>query len=232
MTTKVLESTNNFVVQTDDSTSNSLDKRTVTCSCNCSANLSTNPSSSSHFKNTCTCTNSLSIMNKQTNELGVNSNDIKNIKERHMSIDSARDSGIGDNSNFTDIDTPKFDDESHNDIKNIDLSNHTLEISDDQITLNINDDGRCDLDEPSKQVQEISVNEPDMRGFWQPKQKRSITDLLPENSFYLIHPSRYIFPGAELYIDPDEKINYFDNSSSDSSDSESETENENADSSF
>lgn len=219
-------------MQTDENTSNSVEKSTATCSCNCATNLSTNPSSSTQLKNICTCTNSVSIMNKETNELGVNSNDIKNIKERHMSIDSARDSGIGDNSNFTDIDTPKFDDESHGDIKNIDLSSRTLEISDDQITLNVSNDGRCDSDEPPQNMQETSINEPDMRGFWQPKQKRSITDLLPENSFYLIHPSRYIFPGAELYIDPDEKVNYFDNSSSDSSDSESETENENADSSF
>ncbi|XP_022906438.1 NAD-dependent protein deacetylase sirtuin-1 [Onthophagus taurus] len=103
------------------------------------------------------------------------------IKERHESIDSARDSGIGDNSNFMDGDT----------------MTETVTMS-------------------------------DMRGYWQPKEKRSIAERLPKDSFYLIPPSRYIFPGAEVYYDPD---NYLDNSSSSDS-TESESEQDNLDVSF
>lgn len=163
--------------------------------------------------------NQPSIINKSDNEPSDNSDHVKGIKERHISIDSARDSGIGENSNFTDIDTSKFDEET--DSKNID----TNELSE--------TDGNCASTSTTESLlQSSNTNEADMRGFWQPKQKRSITERLPQKSFYLIHPSRYIFPGAELYIDPDEKINYFDSMSSDSSDSDSETETENIDSSF
>lgn len=97
-----------------------------------------------------------------------------------MSVDSARDSGIGENSNFTDV-------EEHRGAED-DSSLH------------------------------------DLRGFWQPKVKRSLVDRLPHDSLYLIEPSRYIFPGAEVYYDPDDKLAYED-SSSDSLDSESECEN-------
>lgn len=103
-----------------------------------------------------------------------------------MSVDSARDSGIGDNSNFTDV-------EEHPEAGS----------------------GGCGSAEDSLT---------DLRGFWQPKVKRSLVDRLPPDSFYLIPPSRYIFPGAEVYYDPDEKLSYED-SSSDSQDSESECEN-------
>lgn len=110
----------------------------------------------------------------------------KESKERHMSVDSARDSGIGDNSNFTDV-------EEHTETGG----------------------GGCGSTEDSLT---------DLRGFWQPKVKRSLVDRLPPNSFHLIPPSRYIFPGAEVYYDPDEKLSYED-SSSDSQESDSECEN-------
>lgn len=75
--------------------------------------------------------------------------------------------------------------------------------------------------------------EVNMRGYWQPKQKRSLAERLPPNTLYLIPPNRYIFPGAEYFIDSDEKYDYFDNSSLDSSDSESETtENDTVDNFF
>lgn len=107
--------------------------------------------------------------------------------------------GIGDNSNFTDVDTAKFE----------------LPEEPCSSTANINPTTTTDLVTPADK----SI---DLRGFWLPKQKCSLADRLPENSFYLIQPSRYIFPGAEYFIDPDEKYNYFDNTSSESCDSESE----------
>lgn len=100
------------------------------------------------------------------------------LKERHISVDSARDSGIGEGSNFTD-------------------------------------------------VYSMSKNE-NLRNLWEPKVKHSLADRLPKNMYYLVQPSRYIFPGAEVYYDPDEKYGFSDDDSlsdSDSSDSESDTDN-------
>lgn len=108
----------------------------------------------------------------------------KVTKERHMSVDSARDSGIGENSNFTDVDTCKFE--------SADESNDCRSV-------------------------------PDL-GLWEPKRKCNLADRLPPDSFYLVPPSRYVFPGAEIFYDPDEKYNsYFEgSSSSDSSETEME----------
>lgn len=176
----------------------------------CNEDSLTNPSSSTNYNHYLTSINSKTV--KELDKANC-------IKERHISIDSARDSGIGENSNFTDIDTLKFDEE-NGENKNLEES-ESLEPNISNVT-------------DSESIEAVQSNESSevMKGYWQPKQKRSITERLPEKSFYLIHPSRYIFPGAELYIDPDEKVNYFDNSSSDSSDSDSETETENVDSSF
>lgn len=151
-----------------------------------------------------------------------------------MSIDSARDSGIGDNSNFTDTDTLKVDD-------NLDEVPDCLK--EEAATICSSSETNCQVvpslfvntlktekctsstNSNSDISNNVQYNTVDMKGFWEPKQKRSLTERLPKNSFYLIAPSRYIFPGAEVYYDPDEKCNYFDsNSTSDSSESESDME--------
>lgn len=116
---------------------------------------------------------------------GLSELETKTIKERHMSVDSARDSGIGENSNFTDVDTCKF--------------------------------------ESADESSDCKSSAPDLR-MWEAKHKCSLADRLPPNSFYLVPPSRYVFPGAEIYYDPEEKYNnYFEgSSSSDSSETEME----------
>ncbi|KAJ8946099.1 hypothetical protein NQ318_010396 [Aromia moschata] len=74
---------------------------------------------------------------------------------------------------------------------------------------------------------ENSTGSSDLRGYWQPKSKKSLAERLPKNMFHLIPPSRYIFPGARYSTIPT-KLHYEgDSSSSDSSDSESETESPN-----
>lgn len=168
--------------------------RDETCSCTCQA--STKCSSLTVEKSiecNCIC-KQMSIINKQSvlDTEVVNSLDIKAIKERHMSVDSARDSGIGENSNFTD-----------------------LEAIDEKIT---------DISQSEEKISCFeSTSSSDMKGFWQPKIKKSLAERLPSKSFYLVKPSRYIFPGAEIYYDPDEKLGYYErSSSSSSSDSESE----------
>lgn len=106
-----------------------------------------------------------------------------------MSVDSARDSGIGENSNFTDV-----------------------------------EEQRCSgVGDDNSNTSSSLLH--DLRGFWQPKIKRSLIERLPNDTFYLIPPSRYIFPGAEVLYDPDDKLSYEDSSSSDTLDSESECEN-------
>lgn len=178
----------------------------------------TSPSSSTNYNQ------SMSIISsdKQTALGSAEDHVTKSIKERHISIDSAKDSGIGENSNFTDIDTSKFDEE----------SKQTESGESESISPENGNRISTETETDTETLLNADSSEADMRGLWQPKQKRSITERLPEKSFYLIQPSRYIFPGAELYIDPDEKVNYFD-STTDSSDSdESETETENVDSSF
>ncbi|XP_017772877.1 PREDICTED: NAD-dependent protein deacetylase sirtuin-1 isoform X1 [Nicrophorus vespilloides] len=170
----------------------------------------------------------------------------QSIKERHMSVDSARDSGIGENSNFTDVDTMRYDEDTgdkvHGEPKKIQnasdrdsfLNNCELELSSNGFTENNEEVAAVAETASSAAVTSIPTQSKvqDMQGYWQPKEKRSITDRLPANSYYLIQPSRYIFPGAELFYDPDEKCSYFDNASSDSSDSESEAEPAPPDSTF
>lgn len=127
------------------------------------------------------CTDdNMTVINEESQE-ACNSEDAKdgkNQKERHISIDSARDSGIGEGSNLTD-------------------------------------------------GYSLGKNE-SLRNLWEPKVKYSLADRLPKNMYYFIHPSRYIFPGAEVFYDPDEKYGFSDDddssSDSDLSDSESETD--------
>lgn len=197
-----------YKIGEDTTTSDSVEVSATCSKEKCPGDL-TNPSSSLQI-NYNQYINTLSINSNSTEQM-VNSDNAKSIKERHISTDSAKDSGIGENSNFTDIDTSKFDEET---VKNVEQLN----------VVNVNESSTSELTTSSETS--------DMKDFWQPKEKRSITERLSDKCFYLIHPSRYIFPGAELYIDPDEKINYFDNSSSESSESDSETETENGDSSF
>ncbi|KAJ8976872.1 hypothetical protein NQ317_001196 [Molorchus minor] len=171
------------------------------CRCPVSTKHSPLNSDKEPESNNCTCHVNLnrSIIDKDSDSINF---DLKTVKERHMSIDSARDSGIGENSNFTDLET-KYDDMS---------------------------------DENSRKIQSRKTRavvftwscSSDLRGYWQPKIKKSLADRLPSNSFHLIPPSRYIFPGAEVYYDPDEKLHYEgDSSSSDTSDSESDTDSPN-----
>ncbi|KAK9728155.1 Sir2 family [Popillia japonica] len=167
----------------------------------------------SELHTTCSYTSNLSIISKDADISSDFDHSIKLTKERHMSIDSARDSGIGENSNFADTDPLKSEeilDEVPNctrdDVTKMDNSNEATcqvvpsifgcTLKTDSCTLEIsrNDDA----------IDNLHCNVVDMRGFWEPKQKRSITERLPENSFYLIAPSR--------------------NSTSDSSESESEVE--------
>ncbi|ERL91577.1 hypothetical protein D910_08907, partial [Dendroctonus ponderosae] len=124
--------------------------------------------------------------------------DGKSTKERHISIDSALDSGIGENSNFTDLETESGKEGS---------SNFATDLSSESSSCNVKGSETC-LNEKSN----------DMRSYWQPKAKRSLAERLPPNSYHLVAPSRYIFPGAEVYYDPDEK-----SSSSDDEDSSSDT---------
>lgn len=150
-------------------------QESVVCNCN---NSSTNNKSSSSLENNnsssgksvCACA-----------ERSIN-NMVQQSKERHMSVDSARDSGIGENSNFTDVEE------------------HRISVEDESSSMH------------------------DLRGFWQPKVKRSLVDRLPHDSFYLVPPSRYIFPGAEVFYDPDDEKLSYEDSSSDSLESESEFE--------
>lgn len=105
--------------------------------------------------------------------------EIKNmIKERHISVDSARDSGIGECSNLTDG---------------------------------------------------LNKNEDSMKNLWEPKVKHSLAERLPKNMYYVVPPSRYIFPGAEVYYDPDEKYGYSDDDDDEDDDQEEEEEEEDDD---
>ncbi|XP_046631296.1 NAD-dependent protein deacetylase sirtuin-1-like [Daphnia pulicaria] len=59
----------------------------------------------------------------------------------------------------------------------------------------------------------------DMTGWWEPRIKVNLADQLPENTYLTVQPGRYLFPGAELFYDPDEEVESDSDSSSDSSDS-------------
>ncbi|CAH1975885.1 unnamed protein product [Acanthoscelides obtectus] len=135
-------------------------------------------------------------------------------KERHMSIDSARDSGIGENSNFTDRCEESSDEtegatSSSSGRFGLVSKNHEVKSSDSMIQDNSQ-----------------SPTSTDLRGYWQPKVKRSLADRLPQNGFHLIPPSRYIFPGAEVYYDPDEKLHYEVDDASSMEDDDSDRERE------
>ncbi|XP_072400041.1 NAD-dependent protein deacetylase sirtuin-1 [Diabrotica undecimpunctata] len=159
----------------------------------------------------CKSTNSSSLSTDVTTETqclcftykSINDSELENKsgKERHMSIDSAKDSGIGENSNFTD----KYESDENGEEKS--ATNICLEIYNDSSTSS----------------EGFRKSTSDLRGYWQPKVKKSLADRLPENAFHLIPPSRYIFPGAEVFYDPDEKLHYeVDTSNSEDSESESE----------
>lgn len=166
----------------------------------CECNSSTNASSFNIEKNvdvSCSCSHAQMSISQDDFD------DLKQTKERHMSIDSARDSGIGDNSNFTDLET-KYDDTS--------------------------DDNKDESDvEPkvyptSKTESNGESSNAELRGLWQPKIKKSLADRLPPNSYHIIPPSRYIFPGAEVFYDPDDGCPQKTESSTSSSDSDSDSE--------
>lgn len=124
--------------------------------------------------------------------------DIKTVKERHISIDSARDSGIGENSNFAD----KYDDTSDEDPGEKSSNSFDLDLQNSASSSS----GNCIKQSHSERFS-------DLRGYWQPKLKKSLADRLPDNSFYLISPSRYIFPGAEVFDEKlEEDLSFSDNS--------------------
>ena len=108
-------------------------------------------------------------------------NDKISSKARHVSIDSAIDSGIGDSCNSVD---------SH---EKLEAENSEMKV--DKL------ERRC----------------------WQPKIKASLAARLPENSYYQISSGKYIFPGAEVYFEPEEydRCSLSANSESSSSDSDS-----------
>lgn len=143
--------------------------------------------SDNHICNSSSDNNLFSGQPNDFNEETVNNDDVKKMKERHISVDSAKDSGIGEGSNLTD-------------------------------------------------GYSLGKNE-HMGNLWEPKIKHSLASRLPKNMYYLVRPSRYIFPGAEVFYDPDEKYGFSDDddddsSESDISESDSESENDNRDNKF
>ncbi|XP_021936542.1 NAD-dependent protein deacetylase sirtuin-1 isoform X2 [Zootermopsis nevadensis] len=112
------------------------------------------------------------------------------VVHRHMSVDSMRDSGIGDGSNSVGSSSGVITKERH----------MSVDSSDDQPKSDGDLEG--------------------LRACWQPKIRESLAARLPENSYYFLAPNRYIFPGAEVYYDPDdnEQSSYSSSSSSSSSD--------------
>lgn len=198
----------------------------VRCGCNVSTKSSSLSIERNVESNSCTCYVNFnkSIIDKESEIIDFDS---KVVKERHMSIDSARDSGIGDNSNFTDLET-KYDDMSD---ENFEDNHRQDEGSSFHLELVNNPQSSASSSESyikESQTFESSSSTSDLRGYWQPKVKKSLADRLPRDSFHLVPPSRYIFPGAEVFYDPDEKMHYEgDSSNSDSSDSESEADSPN-----
>ncbi|RZC33455.1 NAD-dependent histone deacetylase Sir2, partial [Asbolus verrucosus] len=178
-------------IQTEPNcTENKLEKDREPCICKC--NASTKSSSLTVAKDIdCNCMCSVnynkqtSIINKQSlldTEL-VNSLDVKTVKERHMSVDSARDSGIGDNSNFTDLET-KYDDTSD---ENPEIGDYgTCRVSKESFHntseknvrpqfTNISDDTLSEEHKMNATCFE-STSTSDLKGFWQPKIKKSLAD--------------------------------------------------------
>ncbi|XP_017798056.1 PREDICTED: NAD-dependent protein deacetylase sirtuin-1-like, partial [Habropoda laboriosa] len=58
---------------------------------------------------------------------------------------------------------------------------------------------------------------------WQPKVRKSLAVRLPENSYYQLALGKYIFPGAEVYSDPEEYDHCSVSINSESSDSDSDS---------
>ncbi|KAG8036403.1 hypothetical protein G9C98_003725 [Cotesia typhae] len=86
-----------------------------------------------------------------------------NGKPRHISIDSAIDSGLGDSCN-------------------------SVDSSDEKGTTDQDDSKRHNL----------------QRHCWQPEVKESLASRLPENTYYQVSSGKYIFTGAEIYIESDD----------------------------
>ncbi|XP_066256004.1 NAD-dependent protein deacetylase sirtuin-1 [Euwallacea similis] len=155
-------------------------------SCTCESKVVSSPGSSRHE---CTCIA-----------------ESKSHKERHISIDSARDSGIGDNSNFTDPETENSKEAQNSNAFSIESASGSFQRSA-QRGQNMRKQSSDSGFEGKRDT---------MKGFWQPKVKKSLAQRLPPNTFHLLPPSRYVFPGAEVYYDPEEKSSCLDeNSSSD-----------------
>lgn len=213
----------NFDLKNEDSVKsqtepNCTDDNLDRCKCNASTKCSSSVEKDVDLNCECSCNKQTSIINKQSlldSDL-VNSLDLKSVKERHMSVDSARDSGIGDNSNFTDLET-KYDDTSD---ENPEMGDYNSCSNKDDF---LPEPTNISNDEDKTNTYLESTTTSDLKGFWQPKIKKSLAERLPPKSFYLVKPSRYIFPGAEIYYDPDEKFGFYEGSSS-SGNSESESE--------
>ncbi|PSN54664.1 hypothetical protein C0J52_01051 [Blattella germanica] len=134
---------------------------------------------------------------------GVSSTDgnCGSVVYRHMSVDSMRDSGIGDGSNSVGSSSGVTKE------RHMSLDSH---------------------DEQPKSEDDLEA----LRACWQPKIRESLAARLPENCYYLLTPNRYIFPGAEVYYDPDdnEQSAYSSSSSnSESSDSANNSSGEESD---
>ncbi|PNF42289.1 hypothetical protein B7P43_G05536 [Cryptotermes secundus] len=119
---------------------------------------------------------------------GVSSTESRcSLVHRHVSVDSMRDSGIGDGSNSVDSSSGVVTKERR----------MSVDSSEDQPK------SEGDLEE--------------LRTCWQPKIRESLAARLQENTYFLLTPNRYIFPGAEVYYDPDEEQSSCSSSSSSSS---------------
>ncbi|XP_078036474.1 sirtuin 1 isoform X1 [Augochlora pura] len=59
------------------------------------------------------------------------------------------------------------------------------------------------------------------RHCWQSKLRESLATRLPENSYYQLTPGKYIFPGAEVYSEPEDYDQYTVSVNSESSESDS-----------
>ncbi|XP_018320883.2 NAD-dependent histone deacetylase sirtuin-1 [Agrilus planipennis] len=212
----------------------------VTCECrsvtvrerNCSCKFTLTTKQSSWFKQEVNEFNELDTTSSKEKLLLLEREivEAKQFKQRHISVDSAQDSGIGENSNFTDSEGFKYDtSDETNDSTRMDIpaatpsdvGSHHWDLINDERTSSSKS---CSEDPPPPPPP--PTNPADLRDYWQPKVKHSLVDRLPEGTYYMIPPCRYIFPGAEVYYDPDEKYDYFDDSSSsESSDSEETDEN-------
>ncbi|KAK7869073.1 hypothetical protein R5R35_000792 [Gryllus longicercus] len=117
------------------------------------------------------------------------------VNNRQLSVDSMRDSGIGDGTNSVDSSascgaSPMASKEHH---MSVDSSDEAPKCEDDIEAL---------------------------RACWQPKIRESLASRLPEDSYYFMQPNTYIFPGAEVFYDPDDtEHSVYSGSGSSSSDS-------------